>query len=220
MGGKATDAKGIRDVQGLRSVHNTQRTQGSSSAHDARDMHGLSSARERKLIRDVQRRGSREAAEELVRAYYDEVYAFAFRQCGRKEDALDLTQGIFMATLHSLPRFDRRRASFRTWLYRIAAHKVIDARRRVRADVAPLGDADVPDGQDFAAQACDRMLLEQIESYVCALDAESQAVYRLRLYAEHTFPEIAEVLGMSESAVKARYYRLAARLRKEFGSHE
>lgn len=190
------------------------------NAQGTRDTRGMSAARERKLIRAVQRRGSRAAAEELVRAYYDEVYAFALRQCGCKEDALDLTQGILMAALRSLPRFDRRRASFRTWLYRIAAHKVIDARRRARADVAPLGDVDVPDGQDFAAQVCDRMLIERIEFYVCALDAESQAVYRLRLYAGCTFPEIAEALELSEPAVKARYYRLMARLRKEFGPHE
>ncbi len=44
---------------------------------------------------DIQRRGSRQAADKLVRAYYDEMYRFAYRQLGHKEDALDLTQTIF-----------------------------------------------------------------------------------------------------------------------------
>ena len=44
-----------------------------------------------------------------------------------------------------------------------------------------------------------------------------EAVYRLRLYGERTFPEIAAALGQPEAAVKTRYYRLMARLRKEFG---
>lgn len=121
---------------------------------------------EQKWIRDIQRRGSRRAADNLVRAYYDEIYRFAVRQVGNKEDAMDLTQTIFLAVLRSLSAFDGRKASFRTWLYRIAAHK---------------------------------------------------AVYRLRLYGERTFPEIAAALGQPEAAVKTRYYRLMARLRKEFG---
>ena len=58
---------------------------------------------EQKWIRDIQRRGSRQAADKLVRAYYDEMYRFAYRQLGRKEDALDLTQTIFLAVLRALP---------------------------------------------------------------------------------------------------------------------
>lgn len=112
---------------------------------------------ERKWIRDIQRRGSRQAADQLVRAYYDEIYRFAVRQTGHKEDAMDLTQTIFLAVLRSLPAFDGRKASFRTWLY------------------------------------------------------------RLRVYGERTFPEVAAALGRPEAAVKTRYYRLMARLRKEFG---
>ena len=77
---------------------------------------------EQKWIRDIQRRGSRQAADKLVRAYYDEIYRFAHRQLGHKEDALDLTQNVFLAVLRALPTFDGRKASFRTWLYRIAAH--------------------------------------------------------------------------------------------------
>ena len=77
---------------------------------------------EQKWIRDIQRRGSRQASDKLVRAYYDEIYRFAHRQLGHKEDALDLTQNVFLAVLRALPTFDGRKASFRTWLYRIAAH--------------------------------------------------------------------------------------------------
>ena len=175
---------------------------------------------ESKWIRAIQKHGSRSAADRLVRSYYDEIYVFAYRQTGCKEDALDLTQGIFMAALRSLPSYDRRKASFRTWLYRIAANKVVDARRRARARMAPLEDVDVPAPEDFSAQVRDRMCLDQIEARVSALDPQIQAVFRLHLYGEKTFPEIAEVLGQTESAVKSQYYRLVERLRKEFGPYE
>ena len=172
---------------------------------------------EQKWIREIQRRGSRQAADRLVQAYYDEIYRFAYRQTGHKEDAMDLTQTICLAVLRALPSFDSQKASFRTWLYRIAAHKVVDGRRKVRGDIVPLEDGETPDTADFAAQIQDRDLLDRLEEYVSRLDPDTQAVYRLRLYGERTFPEIAAALGQPEAAVKTRYYRLMARLRKEFG---
>lgn len=175
---------------------------------------------EAKWIRDIQKHGSRTAADRLIQAYYDEIYIFVYRQVGHKEDAMDLTQNIFLAVLRSLPSFDGRKASFRTWLYRVAANKVIDARRRIRPAPAPLEDTELPEPVDFAAQVRDRMLLEQIETYVSALDPQIQAVFRLRLYGEKSFPEIAAALGQTESAIKSQYYRLMGRLRKEFDPHD
>lgn len=173
--------------------------------------------REEKLIRDIQRHGSRAAANELISAYYDEIYIFSYRQTGSKEDAMDLTQEVFIAVLRSIQHYDSRKAGFRTWLYRIASNKIIDARRKLRPEVVPLRDVEAPAEEDFAAAVGDQALLQQIEHYVSALDPMTQSVFRLRLYAEKPFPEIAAILGQPEPAIKARYYRLMSRLRKEFG---
>ncbi len=169
---------------------------------------------EQKWIRAIQRRGSRRAAEELVDAYYDEIYRFACRQTGDREDAMDLTQNIFLAVLRALSTYDRRRAGFRTWLYRIAANKAVD--RRAGPVTVPIDELDLPAAEDFAMAVQDRELLERIESYVSGLDPGIQAVFRLHLYGEKSFPEIAAILDQSESAVKSQYYRLLGRLRKEF----
>ena len=83
-----------------------------------------------RLIRNIQRRRSRKAADLLVRNYYREIYVYVFRQLGNKEDAMDLTQDIFIAVLQSIDRFDSAKSTFRTWLYGIATHKVIDFRRK------------------------------------------------------------------------------------------
>lgn len=172
---------------------------------------------EAKWIRDLQRQNSRPAAEKLIERYYDEIYLFVLRQTGNKEDALDLTQNIFLAVLRSVGGFDGRRASFRTWLYRIAANKVIDQRRRRRPLLLdPDLEALLPAAGDFTLRVQDRALLEQIEAYISALDPGLQRIFRLRLYGEWTFPEIAAALGQPEAAVKSQYYRLLGRLREEF----
>lgn len=175
---------------------------------------------EQRWIKAIQKRGDPQAADQLIRAHYDEIYRFAYRQTGHKEDAMDLTQEIFLAVLRALPTYDRKKSAFRTWLFRVAANKSIDARRRAKPPALDLDDLTLPLETDFAAQVEDRLLLEKIEAYVSALDPQTQAVYRLRLYGEKTFPEIAAILGQSQPAVKAQYYRLMGRLRKEFASDD
>ena len=55
--------------------------------------------------------------------------------------------------LRSLQTYDPSRAAFRTWLYRVATNKVIDFRRRSVPPALPLDSLELPDEQDFAAQA-------------------------------------------------------------------
>lgn len=171
---------------------------------------------EEKWIREIQRRGSRAAADQLIRAHYDEIYRFVYRQTGHKEDAMDLTQSIFLAMLRALPAYRSERGAFRTWLFRIAANKVIDARRKARLTPLPIEELEVSSKEDFTVRIHDRALLERMEAYVSGLDPRVQMVFRLRLYGEQSFPEIAAALGEPEAAVKSRYYRLLGRLREEF----
>ena len=131
---------------------------------------------------------------------------------------MDLTQEIFLAVLRAIPRYDARKASFRTWLYRIASNKVIDFRRRIHPALISLDEADETPVDDFALTIHDSLLLEQIEEYVSGCDPGVQAVFRLHLYGDKPFPDIAQILGEQESTVKARYYRLLNRLRKEFAN--
>ena len=82
-----------------------------------------------------------------------------------------------------------------------------------------MEELEVPWEEDFTTQIQNRALLEQIEAYVSGLEPQTQVVFRLRLYGEQSFPEIAAALGEPEAAVKSRYYRLLGRLREEFDPH-
>ena len=162
------------------------------------------------------KRGSRAAAEELIRRYYDEIYRYAFRQTGQKETAMDITQEIFIAVLQSIPYYDEKKAGVRTWIYRIATHKIIDSRRRAPIPALDIGEMVLADEMDVAKLAQDRFLLEKILRYIESQPVVLQKIARMRLYGGCSFPEIAQALGEPEAAVKSRYYRLRAALRKEF----
>lgn len=177
-------------------------------------MDALAHGQEQKWIRAILCRGDRAAADALVRAYYDDVYAYIWRQVGQSEDALDLTQECFIGALRSLGSYDRRKSTFRTWLYRIAAHKIADHRRRSRTATVPLTE-DVSSFEDFTAIIHNRELLAQAEELVGREDALEREIFRLRVYGQCSFPQIAAVTDQAEAKVKSRYYRLLERLRKE-----
>lgn len=172
--------------------------------------------KEERWIRAIIKRGSRRAADSLVQYYYDDIYGFVYRQVGNPEDALDVTQECFIAALQSLPSYDPAKAGFRTWLYRVAAHKVADLRRRLDPPKVSLDELTLPLEEDFTAAVLNRELLTRIENYIIRSEPEVWEIYRLRVYAGYRFPEIAACLGEPEAKLKARYYRLVGRLRKEF----
>jgi RNA polymerase sigma-70 factor, ECF subfamily len=86
------------------------------------------------LVREA-KGGNAEAYGELVHRYQDKLFTVIYGQIGAREDALDLTQDVFIKAHGAIGRF-REDAVFYTWLYRIAVNACIDyLRRRKRAQV-------------------------------------------------------------------------------------
>lgn len=173
---------------------------------------------EQKWIKRIKRRQSKRDADLLVHRYYDEIYVFVYRQTGSKDDAMDLTQEIFISMLQSLLHYDPSKSSFRTWLYRVATNKVIDQRRRYRPAAICIDDIEAAAEVPFIQQMESKIILEQIDRFVSAKDMTTEQIFRLRLYQDMSFPEIAEVLAMPEATAKTRYHRLLQEIRKEFGN--
>lgn len=171
---------------------------------------------EAKWIRKIQRKQSAKEADSLVRAYYDEIYVYVYRQLGKKDTAMDLTQEIFISMLHSIINYDSKKSSFRTWLYRISTNKIIDYRRKHRPQTVDLDDVNLPYEFDFVEQIANRKVLSDIDNFVSSLDLRTQQIFRLRLYQNCTFPEIAEILQLPEATAKTQYHRLIQKIRKEF----
>lgn len=180
---------------------------------------------ELRLIKKIRRNGDLTAADELVRHYYDEIYGFVRKQISHADLALDLTQEIFISMLRTIGYYDAKRGvGFRTWLYRIAANKVVDWYRsrtyRTMAHMIRLDEENTLDATDFTQQFEDSDFTERICDFVGGLPPDTQRIFRLHLFAKYTFAEIAAVVGLPEGSVKSKYYRLIRLLRKEFADDE
>jgi RNA polymerase sigma-70 factor, ECF subfamily len=87
------------------------------------------------LVREA-RGGDTRAYGELVRRYQDRVYTLIYGLIQNHDDALDLTQDVFLRAYASLRHF-REQAVFYTWLYRIALNACIDFNRRKKRHPEP-----------------------------------------------------------------------------------
>lgn len=146
------------------------------------------------------------------------MYRFAYRQTTDQELAKDLTQEIFIKMLQTIHHYDNRKASFRTWLYRLATNRIIDyyrSKQYRQSQLTEQGENDWMSVETGLTEHLERKeILEQFNEELKKLDATSQQIIRLKLFAGYTFSEIAENGNYSISTIKTRYYTAIRGIRK------
>ena len=162
--------------------------------------------------------GSYEAFEELVN--------LGLNLTGNAEDAEDMLQETFLKAYEHLPNF-REDSRFYTWIVRIAINQgLMKLRKRRSSKEVQMEDISNDDGEviprDFAdwrpnpEQEMERTELETIlQEAARSLPMTFRTVFFLRDVEGLSTEETAEMLNLSEGAVKARLFRARLRLREE-----
>ena len=159
----------------------------------------------------------KEAFERLYAEHAEPLLGFLIYRTADRALAEDLLGDTFERAMRARMRFDRRKASEKTWLYTIALNCLRDHRRRVSAEqraverATPAGGATAPDAADAVA---DRDLVSRA---LDALSDDERDVVALRYGAELTVPEIAKLAGLSESTARGRLYGALGKLREQLG---
>ena len=162
--------------------------------------------------------GDRAAFDEIVKATYADTYTLALRLTTNEEDARDVVQEAYLRAYKGLKNF-RGDAQFTTWLYRITANcanTALGKRRRHRHEDIDeqLGLFDERPDADPAQQADATLLRDRVSSALSHLPPKLRAVVVLRDVYDLPHEEIAEELGISETAAKVRLHRARKQLRE------
>ena len=159
-------------------------------------------------------RGNREAVADMVAAYQDRLFTYAFHMLGGSDDALDVTQEAFVKAYVTLTgKYDADRCKtleIRPWLYRIVRNLALN-RLRSRKRMAGAVEKMKEDVRSFVPRN-DRA--RAIRTALDKLGRESRELVILRFIEQYTYAEIASVTGSSESALRGKVYRALRRLRK------
>ena len=147
--------------------------------------------------------------EQVYRTYGPSLYRFCLIQMKNPADAEDVLQEVFCKRLYRAPGFPSPEQE-RRWLFRVAVNQCRDELRRRRRMAGPLPE-DLP-----APQVTDLGLWER----VAALPEKQRTVVHLHYAEGDSVQEIAEVLGVTASAVKMRLARARAALRQAWEVEE
>lgn len=176
-------------------------------------------------IRNVEKflAGDARAFEELFDKYREKVYSVAYRFVRDKEDALEVTQDVFLRVYLSLKQF-KTQSRFFTWLYRIAVNRAIDLTRSRKTQ--PLVGVDPstleqqvtasrrPPAANPLERAQERELEEYLERAVDTLSSKHRAVFVLHASENLSYKQIATVLDCSIGTVMSRLFYARRKLQE------
>jgi len=172
--------------------------------------------------------GDRAAFDALVGLYYRSVYRTAMAALQRSEDAEDATQDAFVLAWRKVGAF-RGESSFKTWLLTIVWRQALDRRRardswwRRRQMPRLIEDATWDDGLEHVATrdadpervATGRGRLTQVRDAITRLSPTLRDTLLLAASGEHSYDEIAVMLGVPIGTVKWRVAEARRLLNKD-----
>jgi RNA polymerase sigma-70 factor (ECF subfamily) len=168
------------------------------------------------LIRQAAR-GSVEAYNLLVSRWEKRVYNYLLRITGNREDALDLTQDVFLKAFQNLRKLEDLNR-FSPWLYRIAHNEAYSMfrKRRPETDVEDIEPEAVGTGITVGGSSVFPIELSlAVASALERLSAEQREAVVLKIYQGFKFEEMAEILDCPVSTVKSRLYSALDLLKAE-----
>ncbi|MBI4491585.1 MAG: sigma-70 family RNA polymerase sigma factor [Chloroflexi bacterium] len=156
--------------------------------------------------------------EALVEEYADRVYSIALRITGSPDEAADATQDAFLAAYQHRDSF-RGEAALSTWLYRIAVNAALQHVRRLRPEVRLEATGyDSAWVLDWSAEPPRQVELEELhqllEQGIALLPEEVRVALVLRDVEGFSTTEAAEIMELSEAALKSRLHRARVLLRQ------
>jgi RNA polymerase sigma-70 factor (ECF subfamily) len=172
--------------------------------------------------------GDMSACKACVESHSDGLYRLAYRILRDEAAAEDVVQDTFLNAFKALDQFDGR-STLGTWLFRIAYNNALMRLRRNKPAVSLDANDDDPalgftpvvlpwreTPEDVIARQEIRELLEQA---IAALPESLYTVFQLRDIEERSTAETAQIVGLSEAAVKVRLHRARLLLREKLSGY-
>ena len=165
---------------------------------------------------------------ELIVAYERRVFALVFRMLGRRDEAEDLAQEVFVQVFKAIDQF-RGDAKLSTWIYRIAVNLCknrtkYNSRRHAgeqddvdaMAERVPFSAAKGVSVADVSRpdELVEGMQLEAVvKRAIAQIEPEFREVLILRDVEDLSYEEIAAVTGLPDGTVKSRIHRARGQLK-------
>ncbi len=157
--------------------------------------------------------------ESMYIEYFPKIYNYVFFKILHKEQTEEIVSIVFLKVIEKIDIFDETKASFATWIYRIAQNSLIDY-YRTRRDQVPIDEnKDVLPPVDFKGEMelIKNETRKEVYKALCELDAKTREIISMRYFGEMTVREISKALSMNESTVSSVHVRGLKKLKSLLG---
>ena len=138
-------------------------------------------------------------------------------------DPDDVLGETFLQVARDIPKFDGTEPAFRAWVFTIAHHRLIDARRysaRRPVELSPEPPEPGEGADDAADEALKRIGIERVQELLVTLSDDQCAVLLLRFVADMSIDDVARAVGKRPGAVKALQRRGLAAVKRRLARKE
>jgi RNA polymerase sigma factor (sigma-70 family) len=165
---------------------------------------------------------AREGSEVAWREIYDDLapVVLGYLRANRAPDPEDVLGEVFLQVARDISRFEGDDRGFRSWVFTIAHHRLIDARRHsARRPVELTAEPPEPRGRadDAADEALRKISSKEVQRVLATLSEDQRAVLLLRVIGDLSIEEVAKAVGKRPGAVKALQRRGLAAVKRQLG---
>jgi RNA polymerase sigma factor (sigma-70 family) len=153
----------------------------------------------------------------LFERYHKPLFGFLFRMTGQKESSEDMLQNVFLRMLKYRNGFAGT-GEFKTWMYHLARNVLNDhfsknKKMPIHEKLTEVEDK-IEVGDSTARQYEKKQEMEMLLSAMKLMSRENRELLVLCRFQELRYNEIAQVLNISEGAVKVRVHRALGQLKE------
>jgi len=162
--------------------------------------------------------------EKLYEGCYEQLYRAAFRLTGSREDAEDIIQETYFNAYQAFERFEQKSA-VGTWLYRIMLNCAYRHMKRVKklpiqiiASEKGISESEFWESVKSNESVEESAIIDDIREtciqlFLICMPRKQRVAFTLKVLMQLTSAEVAEIMDISESAVKVNVYRAKQHLK-------
>lgn len=157
----------------------------------------------------------------LYHKYRTSIYRYVHLRVYNEEDALDLTQQIFLQALRAWPAYQERGLPTSAWLFKIARNSIIDYIRKSHKVITWEALPQLLSSNQLNAPNPEEQVLlyerlNRLRLLLADLNYEKKELLALRFAAGLSSSEISLIVDKSEAAVKKQLGRILTRLKEQY----
>ncbi len=157
--------------------------------------------------------GNIAAFDELMTRHERTVFRLCLRFVKNREDAMDLTQEVFIKAFEKLTAF-RGDARFKTWLYRVAVNHCLNHVKKNSREFVEVNESIGSVNPSFHNRLLEKERRAIVVQLMRKLPPKQKAILELRMNDNLSYEEIAGIVGRSVSTIKSSVFFALTKLKK------